>query len=144
VLELFFNMSPEYNFHLKIDVQNAQEAVDLRDFILRIRDVKEITPLDRFRVEGGAENKDILTVIDLTTPIGQVVKEWREERGLKQIDVVRQAAGRPMSKGYYSQLEKGLIKNPSDAHLEQIAVVLGITKEDLRLHRLPPKISSTE
>lgn len=136
-------MSPEYNFHLKISAQDPYEASKLRDFILRIRGVEEITPLDQFKVSGGAGKEGILTLVDLTLPIGEVIKRWREVRGLRPVDVVRQA-GSPLSKGYYSELEHGKIKNPGDTYLGLIATTLGISKEDLRLHKLPPDKSDSE
>lgn len=131
-------MSPEYNFHLKISASGIEEASALREFLLRVRGVEEIAPIDQFRVALAQKRVASQAFIDLATPLGQVVRAWREERGMKLTDLAKQA-GRPITKGYISSLEHGKIKQPGDTHLVHLASTLGISVEDILLRRMPPK-----
>lgn len=128
-------MSPEYNFHLKINAKGDAEALNLRNFMLRIRGVESLEPIDQFRIKTEAGEAS-LNIVDLNIPVGQVIKRWREARMMRPIDVVREV-GSPLSKSYYSQLENGQIKKPSDSHLERIASALRISKDDILLRRMP-------
>lgn len=64
------------------------------------------------------------------TTIGQTVRSWRLHRHLT-VTALTQQAGRPITKGYISQLEHDKIRQPNDAHLIRIANALGITVQDL-------------
>lgn len=123
-------MSPEFNFYLKINAGDAEEATSLRQFLLRIEGVEEINALAQIRVETDA--------IDLAIPMGKVVRAWRMERGMKGNELARRA-GRPITPGYLSQFERDIIHHPSNSHLSRLADALGISIMDIVTRRMPPK-----
>jgi len=69
-------------------------------------------------------------------PVGEVVKAWRTARSLT-VTQLAERAGRPMTKGYISGLERGRIQHPGQDHLERIAHALDIPVLYLVLRRLP-------
>ena len=74
---------------------------------------------------------------DLSIPVGAVVRAWREHRGWNLTELA-EAAGPPITKGYLSQLERGVIKQPrSRQKVNQIASALGISEWDLHARRMP-------
>ncbi len=135
-------MSPEYNFHLKMNVADAQEASTLREFLMRVRGVESLEPVDQFKVGTTPGQSSVQNLIDLTTSVGQVVKAWREERGMNSTELAAKA-GRPITKGYLSQLEHGKIQRPGANHLNNLAEALGISVDDILAHRIPDKIVAT-
>jgi transcriptional regulator with XRE-family HTH domain len=75
--------------------------------------------------------------------IGEVVRAWREARGLTVTELA-QRSGSPITKGYISQLEHNKVRQPSDDHLVRIATALEIPVLFLVTRRLPSKLSSEE
>lgn len=63
-------------------------------------------------------------------PLAARLRTLREKSGLRPT-AVAQASG--VARGYYSKLEDGQIKRPSDEKLERLAVVLGGDLEELKL-----------
>lgn len=130
-------MSPEYDFRLKITAADAPEAFTLKEFLLRIQGIEEITFLNQYRSETQ-EYSSTNIIIDLTISAGQVVRAWREVRGIKLTELARQA-GRPITRGYLSSLEHNKIQNPGYTHLSRLAEALSISIEDIIIRRMPPK-----
>jgi transcriptional regulator with XRE-family HTH domain len=60
--------------------------------------------------------------------IGRVLKTLREQRGLSQIDLARQAK---VTNVYLSMLENGKRKNPSLLLLRRLAKALGVPVTEL-------------
>jgi transcriptional regulator with XRE-family HTH domain len=74
---------------------------------------------------------------DLSIPVGAVVRAWRQHRGWSLTELA-EVAGPPITKGYLSQLERGLIKQPrSRQKLDQIARALGVSGWDLHARHMP-------
>jgi transcriptional regulator with XRE-family HTH domain len=61
----------------------------------------------------------------LHTPLGEVVRAWRLERGLTLEDLAARV-GSGMSRGYLSQLENDKIHTPSEEKLALLAAALSI------------------
>lgn len=69
-----------------------------------------------------------------STPIGDVVKAWREERGWSVTEFAEKVE---MSKSYISSLENNRIKQPAIERIAQLADSLGIDVWDLIARRIP-------
>src|SRR5205085_4052446 len=78
------------------------------------------------------QRKDLIFQI----PLGDVIKAWREARGLTVTELAARA-GEPISKGYISEVENNKIRKPNDEYLIRIAAALDIPIEYLVLRRLP-------
>lgn len=66
------------------------------------------------------------------TVFGQIVKQYREDKGLTQ-DEVRQAmarAGAPVTQGYVSKIERGE-RIPNGLIVAGLATALGISNDEL-------------
>ncbi len=61
------------------------------------------------------QRKDLI----FPTPLGDVVKAWREARGLTVTELANRA-GEPISKGYISEVENNKIRKPNDEYLIRI------------------------
>lgn len=68
--------------------------------------------------------------------IGEVVRAWREWRGLT-LTALADLAGPPVSKSYLSSLENGRIQSPGRIHLIRIAAGLDLPVSVLMTRRLP-------
>jgi transcriptional regulator with XRE-family HTH domain len=82
--------------------------------------------------------RDVMDV-DLSIPIGTVVRAWREARELSVTELALRS-GRPVTKGYVSELENGKIHNPGSTHLNRIASTLGIPVLYLVARWLPDQV----
>ncbi len=71
---------------------------------------------------------------DLSIPIGQVVKNWREYRGMSVTDLAKRAK---LTKGYLSLLEHNRIYQPRREQLTKLADALEISSWDLIARRMP-------
>lgn len=76
---------------------------------------------------------------------GRVVAKARLKAGLKQEDLARQIKkedGKPVSKAYLSEVERGTRNPPSDLIIEQLASALGMNPDVLYFHagRLPSDV----
>jgi transcriptional regulator with XRE-family HTH domain len=80
--------------------------------------------------------------VNLSIPIGEVVKAWRERRGLT-VTQLAERTGRPITKGYISELERGKIRQPGDDHLVLLSRALQIPVLYLVTRRLPDRESGT-
>jgi transcriptional regulator with XRE-family HTH domain len=76
--------------------------------------------------------------VNLSIPIGEVVKAWRERRGLT-VTQLAERTGRPITKGYISELERGKIRQPGDDHLVLLSRALQIPILYLVSRRLPDR-----
>lgn len=70
----------------------------------------------------------------LEPSIGEVVRSWREVRGLTPSQLAQRAN---VAQPYISQLEHGKIKRPGDDILERLAAGLDVPLIDLLLRKLP-------
>lgn len=68
--------------------------------------------------------------------IGEVVRAWREWKGLT-LTALADLAGSPVSKSYLSSLENGRIQSPGRLHLIRIADALDLPVSVLMTRRLP-------
>lgn len=68
--------------------------------------------------------------------IGAVVQAWREALGLT-LTQLAERAGRPITKGYLSQVERGKIQRPGEGHMQKLAAALGLSVSDLETRRMP-------
>ncbi|MDP4091517.1 MAG: helix-turn-helix transcriptional regulator [Bacillota bacterium] len=66
---------------------------------------------------------------------GSKIRELRLNKGLTSLDVSKLSMNLnfPVSKSYLEELERGDKRNPSFNVIETIALVLGVTVDDLRL-----------
>ncbi len=80
------------------------------------------------------QKKDLIFHSDIL--LGDVVKAWREVRGLSVTELAARA-GSPIGKGYISEVENNKIRTPNDEYLIRIAKALDIPVEYLVLRRLP-------
>lgn len=66
---------------------------------------------------------------------GSKIRELRLNKGLTSLDVSKLSKNLnvPVSKSYLEELERGDKRNPSFNVIETIALVLGVTVDDLRL-----------
>lgn len=66
---------------------------------------------------------------------GSKIRELRLDKGLTSLDVsiLSKNFNVPVSKSYLEELERGDKRNPSFNVIETIALVLGVTVDDLRL-----------
>lgn len=71
-------------------------------------------------------------------PMSYVIKTWRNEKGLKQSDIVQASKG-SISKGEFSRIEAGKIRTVNEKNLNAIAQGLGISVSLLRSRILPDK-----
>ena len=78
------------------------------------------------------QRKDLI----FQTPLGDVIKAWREVREITVTELAARA-GEPISKGYISEVENNKIRKPNDEYLIRIAEALDIPVEYLVLRRLP-------
>src|SRR5436305_14152367 len=78
------------------------------------------------------QSKDLI----FSTPLGDVIKAWREARKITVTELAVRA-GEPISKGYISEVENNKIRKPNDEYLIRIAEALDIQVEYLVLRRLP-------
>jgi transcriptional regulator with XRE-family HTH domain len=69
-------------------------------------------------------NNDIADV-DLNIPIGTVVRAWRDARKFT-VTQLAEKAGRPVTKGYLSELEHNKTLHPGNVHLKKLADALEI------------------
>ncbi|WP_139902075.1 helix-turn-helix domain-containing protein [Clostridium thermarum] len=67
---------------------------------------------------------------------GSKIREIRLNKGLTSLDVsnLSKNFSVPVSKSYLEELERGAKKNPSFNVIETIALVLGVTIDDLRIN----------
>src|SRR5689334_551008 len=77
--------------------------------------------------------------INLSIPIGEVVRAWREAHEMTLGQLVEEA-GSPITKQYISQLETQKIRNPGDEYLIRIAKALKIPVSYL-VNRVMPEES---
>jgi transcriptional regulator with XRE-family HTH domain len=63
--------------------------------------------------------------VDLNIPIGTVVRAWRVARELTVTELAEKA-GRPVTKGYLSELEHNKTLHPGNVHLKKLADALEI------------------
>src|SRR5476649_455951 len=124
-------MSPEFNYILTINTIDEAEAGSLQSLIERIRGVERITPL--IRESGGLDNIDTSS-IDLSIPIGSVIKAWRKHQGLT-LQQLGEKAG--LKKGYLSLLENNRVHMPTSKNLGSITSGLGLEPIDLLLRKMP-------
>jgi transcriptional regulator with XRE-family HTH domain len=87
-------------------------------------------------------NNDIDDV-DLSIPIGTVVRAWREARGLT-VTQLAERAGRPVTKGYLSELEHNKTLHPGNAHLTKLAGALEIPVRYLINRNFPDEAAKVE
>jgi transcriptional regulator with XRE-family HTH domain len=66
--------------------------------------------------------------------IGEVVRAWREFRGLRPTELAQRAGVR---KSYLSELEHNKTANPKQEHLAKIAEALAIPVLDILARRMP-------
>ncbi len=78
------------------------------------------------------QRKDLI----FQTPLGDVIKAWREVREITVTELAARA-GEPISKGYISEVENNKIRTPNDNYLIRIATALDIPVEYLVMRRLP-------
>lgn len=71
----------------------------------------------------------------LEIPLGEVVKSWREHRGLSVTEFAERAG---ISKAYVSELEHRKIETPGKKRMSQLATGLAIDYWDLVQRRMPP------
>lgn len=76
----------------------------------------------------------------IKTPIGAVVRAWREERGISVTELAKRGG---ITKGYISELEHDKIHMPNEERLQVIANALGIPFLAIQNRQLPSE-SSTE
>jgi len=76
------------------------------------------------------------TDAQLRRPIGEVVRRWREHRGLSVTQLAERAG---LSKGYISEVEHGRIARPRDAQLAKLAAALELSIWDLTTRRYPTR-----
>jgi transcriptional regulator with XRE-family HTH domain len=81
--------------------------------------------------------------VDLNIPIGTVVRKWREAKGLT-VTQLAEKAGRPVTKGYLSELEHNKTLHPGNVHLTQLAKALGIPVRYLINRFFPDMIAETQ
>lgn len=72
------------------------------------------------------------TLLDI--PVGEIIRSWREHKGLKLTEL---ASMSNIAKGYLSQIEHGKINMPGTAILISVAEALGISPWDI-IHRISP------
>src|SRR6266849_2652021 len=77
------------------------------------------------------------------TSLGEVVKAWRAARELTVTELAARA-GKPITKGYISEVEHNKIRQPNDEYLIRIATALDIPALYLVTRRLPNELSSEE
>ncbi len=77
------------------------------------------------------------------TSLGEVVKAWRAARELTVTELAARA-GKPITKGYISEVEHNKIRQPNDEYLIRIATALDIPALYLVTRRLPDELSSDE
>jgi transcriptional regulator with XRE-family HTH domain len=77
------------------------------------------------------------------TSLGEVVKAWRAARELTVTELAARA-GRPITKGYISEVEHNKIRQPNDEYLVRIAAALDIPVLFLVTRRLPHELSPDE
>ncbi len=77
------------------------------------------------------------------TSLGEVVKAWRTTRKLTVTELAARA-GKPITKGYISEVEHNKIRQPNDEYLVRIAAALDIPVLYLVTRRLPNELSSEE
>lgn len=71
--------------------------------------------------------------------MGQVVRAWREARGLSVSQLAAQA-GKPVTKDYVSKLEHGRIQDAGSKHRKRIAGVLNVPEVYLVVRKMPTDI----
>jgi transcriptional regulator with XRE-family HTH domain len=76
-------------------------------------------------------------------PVGAVVKAWRDEKGIKAIDIVR-ATGGKISITFLSQLEGGSKRSLIPEKAEIIAPALGVSRTILESRILPGEEAEEE
>jgi transcriptional regulator with XRE-family HTH domain len=81
--------------------------------------------------------------VDLSIPIGTVVRAWREARGLT-VTGLAEKAGRPITKGYLSELEHNKTLHPGNVHLTQLARALEIPVRYLINRYFPDEVARTQ
>ena len=69
-------------------------------------------------------------------PVGEVIRAWREARGLTQAQLAERVGGRT-GQGHVSQVETGGIAGPDPFLLMKIADALDISPEVLHMRRFP-------
>jgi transcriptional regulator with XRE-family HTH domain len=70
------------------------------------------------------------------TPIGDVVRAWREFRGFSSTKLADKAGVRL---SYLSEIEHNKTANPREEYLEKLALALEVPLENIYGRRLPPK-----
>jgi transcriptional regulator with XRE-family HTH domain len=70
------------------------------------------------------------------TPIGDVVRAWREFRGFSSTKLADKAGVRL---SYLSEIEHNKTASPREEYLEKLALALEVPLEDIYGRRLPPK-----
>ena len=78
---------------------------------------------------------------ELIIPVGEVIRNWREFRGLSITELAEMAK---LSKGYISQVENDKIKRPSDQQLAKLAGALEIEVWDIIARRMPGNQATTK
>lgn len=85
---------------------------------------------------------DQIDNLALDIPVGEAVRAWRRHRGWTMAELAT-SAGPPITKGYLSQLERGVIHTPrrGSGKVPQLARALGIAARDLTDGVMPPESS---
>ena len=81
--------------------------------------------------------------VDLSIPIGTVVRAWREARRLT-VTQLAEKAGRPVTKGYLSELEHNKTLHPGNVHLTQLAGALDIPVRHLINRYFPDEAAEAQ
>jgi transcriptional regulator with XRE-family HTH domain len=81
--------------------------------------------------------------VDLNIPIGTVVRAWREARGLT-VTQLAEKAGRPVTKGYLSELEHNKTLHPGNVHLTRLARALEIPVRYLINRYSPDEVAEAQ
>src|SRR3990167_2206383 len=86
--------------------------------------------------------------MNLDTPMGDVVKAWREKRGWTVTQLAERVAeckGVPLSvaKAYLSKLEHNKICNSGPEYRKCLAKVLGVSDLDLVTRRMPGSVDQS-
>jgi hypothetical protein len=76
-------------------------------------------------------------------PMGEVVKAWRQEKEMRQIDVIRGTRGQ-ISKAYLSEIESGSIREVNPERLDALAMGLQVPISMLQARILPDELPPTD
>lgn len=101
----------------------------------------------RIDIQGHTPTVSITEIMERvrTISVGEVVRHWREFRGLTvtELATLASAAAPRVTKGYVSELEHNKIKNPAFVRLDQLASALDISPLYIHIRALPSDLPET-